>query len=182
MKKISLGVLSILCTCALGCSIPMTAKYSQLDIFPPGKADKKSKFSIFMPARKPENFLGDKVSKADIEAVKEKSEKYILAHNDLDDASKQYLRDLKVVRGATMEEVRLMLGEPLKIVKSGKNARPFQETWVYKTKKADSFRVLVIPLFSVNETYYLYFKDNILTGINKRYLQQATGSNSRPGQ
>ena len=182
MKRTSLVVLGILCSCVLGCSIPMTAKYSQLDTFSSGKAPKKSKFSIFMPIHQQENFLGDKVTKEDIEAAKEKTEKYILEHNDLDEASKHYLRDLKVVRGATMEEVRLILGEPSKIIKSGKKAHPSSETWVYKTNKVDHFKILIISIFQVKETYYLYFKDNILTGINKHYLQRAAGSNSRPGQ
>ena len=182
MRKVNLVILGVFCVCVLGCSIPMTAKYSQLNAFSSGKAPKKGKISIFTPAHQPENFLGDKVSKENVEAAKERVEKYILAHSDLDEASKKYLRDLRVVRGASMEEVRLMLGEPAKIIKSGKKTRPSLETWVYKANKSVHFKVLIVSVFPTKETYYLYFKENILTGIKKHYLKQAAASSTRGGE
>jgi hypothetical protein len=182
MKRIIFPVLGLLCALILGCSIPMTAKYSQIDTFSSGKTQKKSKFSIFKPTARPEDFLGNKVNKDDIASAKEKVEKYILAHNDLDEAARNYLRDLKVVRGATAQEVELLLGKPTKIIKSGKNVRPALEVWVYKTNKASPFRILIIHIFSIKETYYLYFKENILMDIKKHYLKQAVGNRSLPGQ
>lgn len=101
----------------------------------------------------------------DIDALKQKAEKYISLHPELSDSVKASLRELKVATGFSREEVELLLGRPDKIVKSG-------EEWVYKINKTRIVTVFIVPVFPVNESYRLYFKDNALMAIERHFLKQ----------
>jgi len=119
------------------------------------------------------DFRGIEMYDEDIDALKEEVKEYIVAHPELSDAKKKDLRELKVMQGETKEEVRLLLGSPDKIVNP--------QTWVYKISTWRAFTVFIVPVFFVHEGYYLYFKDDILTGIEKHYLKQLIEQSAGPG-
>ena len=81
-----------------------------------------------------------------------------------------------------MEQTKLLFGEPTRVVKSSHKGKLALEVWMYQTNKTAPFRILVFPLFYKNETYYLYFEENVLVDIRKHYLKQAVGSSPRQGR
>jgi len=174
MKRLIFPILVMLCSYISGCSYARVEKYSQLETFTSNKPKKKGKSAFSLSSKPIKDFLGNSVRKEDIEIVKAKVEQYISLHKDLNEATKNHLRELTVIEGATEEEVELLLGKPTKIVKF-KNVHPFSETWVYKTKKTDPLPMLDVPL-SFHQSYYLYFKDNALVGIEMHYLKHSNFS------
>lgn len=162
MKKLIFPVLVILCSYVSGCSYARVEKYSQLETFTSNKAEKKGKG---LSSKAIKDFRGNNVRNEDIEIVKAKVEKYISLHKDLNEATKNRLRELTVTEGATKEEVELLLGKPTKII-----VRPSSEMWVYKTRKTDPLPMLEVPV-SFHQSYCLYFKENALVGIEMHYLK-----------
>lgn len=108
----------------------------------------------------------------DINALKEKVEQYISCRSDLNEATKNNLRELKVTGGSSKEDVELLLGEPDKIIKNRKKDNLTYEAWIYKTNKRSIFTVIFLPLFFGHEKYSLYFQDNALALIERHYLEQ----------
>jgi hypothetical protein len=151
--------------------MPVKERFSQVNIFPPdeNKTGKKRKVSLLKEGR---DFLGNAVDKQDIKAAGEKAEKYISEHSDLSEASKNNLRQLILSEGSNKEEVRLLLGEPTRIIQPKDKTQDASEIWLYKSKKSHPFNMLVFPLFPIYEVYCFYFKENVLTEIEKHYWRQ----------
>jgi len=152
-----------------GCSIPMTAKYTQIDALSSDKAGKKSKFRTGKPVK---DFLGNEIPQEGMIAIKERVEGYISSHSDLGESTKNNLRALRLTEGATKEEVELLIGRPAKVIKLGNNIHAPSEAWLYRTNKRTAFMIIIIPTFIVYEKYYLYFKENVLVSMRKHYLKQ----------
>jgi len=172
MRRLLFPILVMLCFYISGCSIPMAAKYSQLNTFSSNGTAKKKKFSFSESERPVEDFLGNKMYKEDIDIVKGRVEKYISVHSNLSEATKNNLGKLRVSVGATKEEVELLLGKPTKIIKRKDNAHAISEIWLYKTNKRNPFAIVIIPIFVIHEEYCLYFKENVLSDIQRHYLKQ----------
>ena len=172
MRRLLFPILGMLCFYISGCSIPMVAKYSQLSTFTSNKTGKKMKFGLGGSNRAIEDFLGNKIHKEDIDIVKERVEKYISIHNNLSEATKNNLRELRVTEGATKEEVELLLSKPTKIIKRKDNVHAISKIWLYKINKRNPFTIVILPIFLIHEKYYLYFKENILFNIQRHYLRQ----------
>lgn len=168
MRRVLFPILVILCIYLSGCSIPTAARYSQLNTF----TSKKGKVSFGKSGRRIEDFLGNEIDKKDIDIVKERVEKYIFTRNDLNEATKNNLRELRVTEGATKEEVELLLGKPTKTIKLTNKAHAISEIWLYKINKRNPFTITIVPIFLVHEGYYLYFKENVLVDIQRHYLKQ----------
>ena len=47
-----------------------------------------------------------------------------------------------------------------------------KDIWIYKINKMRAFTVFIIPVFFVHESYGLYFKEDVLVGIERHYLNQ----------
>lgn len=173
MKKRLFFTLILSCFYFAGCcSIPRANSYKQL--YSITKEEKKAKRSFGGRSKiiSIKDFRGNERYDEDMAALKEKVEKYIFNHADLNDAVKNNLRELKVTEGATKEEVGLLLGDPDKAVKLAKRVDNASEMWVYKTSKSSVFTVVFLPVFFGHEKYYLYFKDNNLALIERHYLEQ----------
>ena len=176
MRKIWLIILGVL-ICS-GCAVPRTVTYPSIT-------------SIYKETTKVKGaFGGNKITEikdfrenisyeGEIIALKTKAEKFITEHPDLSDAQKSNLRELKVTAGSTKDEIRFLLGEPLEITAPDTD-NPYQATelWIYKLGKKDVVTIFILPVFFVRESYYLYFKDNALAAIERRYLESliSTGS------
>ncbi|MFA4842460.1 MAG: hypothetical protein WC658_01320, partial [Candidatus Omnitrophota bacterium] len=76
--------------------------------------------------------------------------------------------------GENEEEVRLLLGEPDKVIRGG-------STWIYKISRIRAITVFIIPVFFVHEGYYLNFQDGILAGIERHYPRQIVEQSPGPG-
>jgi len=172
MKKILFSILILFCIYISGCcSIPRVASYKQLYSF--AKEEKKIKGSFGKSKIVSiKDFRENEVFDENIIALKEMVEKYISSHTDLNGSTKNNLRELKVTEGAAGEEVKLLLGEPDKVVKTGKKTYITSEIWIYKINKSSTFTIIFLPVFFGHEEYYLYFKDNVLTLIERHYLEQ----------
>lgn len=182
MKKILLAILILPCICILGCwSLPRKVNYNQL--YSITKVEKRVK-SGFTKKKVVliKDFRENEMYEEDIAALKEKAEKYILAHPDLSDSAKDNLRELKITIGAGIDEVQLLLGNPDKIIGGASKAGAGTQTWIYRINKSSAFIIVAVPVFFTKEGYYLYFKDNLLTAIERHYLEQViqTGSPSTP--
>lgn len=151
--------------------MPTSASYREIYSFT--KEEKKVK-SVFGKKQSIsiKDFRENEMYEEDMEALKEDVEKYIALHPDLSEAAKNNLRELRVAEGATKEEVKLLLGEPDKIS---------DETWVYKINKLRAITVFIVPVFFVHEGYYLYFKDGVLSGIQRHYPKQVVEQVPGPG-
>ena len=173
MKKILFLILILFCIYITGCcSIPRVASYKQLYSFTKQEKRIKRGFGGKSKVISIKDFRENEMYDEHIAALKEEVEKYISNHTDLNEATKNNLRELKVIQGATKEEVKLLLGEPDKLVKIGKKADIASEIWIYKINKRSVFTIVFPPVFFGQEKYYLYFKDNILTLIERHYLEQ----------
>jgi len=148
------------------------------------KEEVKKKGSFF-GGTSPEFFKDFRQNEAyeeDMVALKEEAGKYISGHPGLSDSAKNNLRELKVTEGASRQEVELLLGKPDKVSQLGAGANyNATELWVYKISRIRIFTVFIIPLFFVHEGYYLYFKDDILAGIERHYLKQVIEQGAGPG-
>lgn len=118
------------------------------------------------------DFRENEIYDEDVTALKAKIEKYIANHTELTEPAKNNLRALKVTEGAAKEEVKLLLGEPDRIVKRHKEDDIASEVWTYKINKSSPFTVVFLPVFFGHEEYHLYLKDNILVSIERHYLKQ----------
>lgn len=178
MKKI---LILFLCFYISSCSVPTAANYRQLYSFT--REEKKLKGVI---GKKKvvliKDFRENDMYEEDMEGLKQEVEEYILAHPDLGEQAKLNLRELKVTEGARKEEVRLLLDKPDKVVRArGKANYAADEIWIYKISKLRTFTVFIIPVFLCHEGYYLYFKDDLLAGIERHYLTQIVQQGSAPG-
>ena len=90
------------------------------------------------------DFRENEMYREDIAALKEKVEKYISVHNDLSEGGKNNLRELKVTKGATEEEVELLLGEPDRVISGA---------WIYKINKSATFSIIFLPIFQFCSEY-----------------------------
>ena len=173
MKSIKSAILILFCIAISGCcSLPSVANYSK--IYSLTKEEKKIKggFGGKKKVILIKDFRENEMYDEDITALKEEAEKYISGHTDLSEQIKNNLRELIVTAGATEEEVKLLLGEPDKVIKQENKTGTRSEMWIYKINKTDVFTIFIIPLFFPHQAYYLYFKDNVLTAIERHYLEQ----------
>ena len=163
--------------CIAGCSVPRVATYSHLKSITREETSVKGVFggaksvSIY-------DFRGVERYDEDIEILKEKVEKYISAHPDLNDSEKNNLRELKIAPGSKKEEIELLLGRADKVTKPSAPIQAASEIWIYNKKKLSAFTVFIFPVFPAHDSYYLYFQDNKLAGIEKHYLEQLLESTS----
>lgn len=165
---------------AYGCSVPMAARESQLY----GIAREEKNVKGVFGKKKVVTIKGFRQNELYIEdmaALKESVEKYISLNPGLSEEKKNNLRELKVSEGTNEEEARLLLGEPIKVSKIGKNPYGATELWVYKINKINAFNIFIFPVFFPHEGYYLYFKDKALVAIERRYLRQTIRQGSAPG-
>lgn len=173
MKRIKFAILILFCIAISGCcSLPGVANYSKL--YSLTKEEKKIKggFGGKKKVILIKDFRENEMYDENITALKEEAEKYISLHTDLSEQTKNNLRELIVTAGATEEEVKLLLGEPDKVIKQENKTGTRSEMWIYKINKTDVFTIFIIPLFFPHQAYYLYFKDNVLTAIERHYLEQ----------
>jgi hypothetical protein len=175
-KSTSFPVLILSCLFLSGCSIPSAARYTQL--YSLTKEEKKVSSGLGGKRKVVliKDFRENEMYEEDLAALKEEVEKYIASHPDLSEAAKNNLRALKVAEGATKEEVKLLLGEPDK-------ASPghASEVWIYRISKMRAFSVFIVPVFFAHEGYYLYFKDGVLTAIERHYPKQIVEQGAAPG-
>ena len=158
----------------LGCSVPAAAKYSQLYSFTKEEKINKGSFGLKQKVELLKDFREDEMYSEDIDALKIEVEKYIAANPDLDEVTKNNLRELKLTPGATKPEVSLLLGEPDKTGNSG-------DLWIYRISRIRAFIFFIFPYFFAHEGYYLYFEDNHLKVIEKHYPEQIFHQASAPG-
>lgn len=171
MKKIKFLILLLFCIYFYGCSsIPRVADYKELYSF----TQKEEKIKGGMGGAREmvtiKDFRENERYDEDITALKEEVEKYIASHTDLAETTKNNLRKLKVTAGATKEEINLLLGKPDKVIKNEANVA--SEIWIYRTSKSSIFTIIVFPVFFTHDGYYLHFKNNILTKIERHCLEQ----------
>lgn len=173
-------ILILSCIYICGCwSLPRTVNYNQLYSITKVEKKVKSGFTkkkvVFI-----KDFRENEMYEEDIAALKDRVEKYISAHPDLSDSVKNNLKELKITTGANRDEVQLLLGNPDKIMEGDSRADAGSETWIYRINKSSAFIIVAVPVFFTREGYYLYFKDNLLTAIERHYLEQViqTGSPS----
>ena len=121
------------------------------------------------------NFRGNEIDKSAAAAIKEEVDKYIAGRPDLNDVTKNNLREFKIADGAAAGDVKVLLGKPDRVIRTGKKTAA-SETWIYQTSKSSIFDVLIFPVFWGHEEYFLYFKNNILTRIERHYLKQVFSS------
>jgi len=181
MKKIQFLILIFFCVCIYGCSIPSVANQNQISSY--YKEGKKK--SSFLGGEKPlslKDFRQNEAYEEDMTALKEEAEKYISGHPGLSDSAKNNLRELKVTQGASRQEVELLLGKPDKVSRLGAGADyDATEVWIYKISRIRAFTIFIVPVLFVHEGYYLYFKDDILAGIEKHSLRQVIEQGAGPG-
>ncbi len=173
MEKILPAVLILFSIYIAGCcSIPRVASSKQIYSITKEEKIKKGSFGFKTKIVLIRDFRENDVFDSEIVFLKEKVEKYISSHADLSEPAKNNLRELKVTEGSTKEEVQLLLGGPDKAVKASKKADIASEVWIYKTNKSSIFTIIFLPVFFGHETYYLYFKDNVVMLIERHYLEQ----------
>lgn len=173
MKRMKSLFLIILSICILGCSTPGVDTYRQ--IYSITKREEKKK--VPMGGRRKvvtiTDFRLNDAYDEDIDALKEKVEKYILTHPETADSIKLSLREFKVSAGLNREQVELLLGKPDKIITaSGKDNYGSTEIWVYRINKTRIVTVFIIPVLPVKESYRFVFKGDNLAGIERHYLKQ----------
>lgn len=175
MKKILFLILVLFCLYICGCSTPRMATYNHL--YSIVREEKRVKIGF---AKKKvvsiRDFRERELYEEDMAALKEEIEKYISLHPELAEETKNNLRELKITAGSTKEEVRLLLGKADKVTQTYNNPYSASERWIYKISKISAFTVFIFPVFPVQEGYYLYFKDNNLTAIERHYLKQSLQS------
>jgi len=194
MKRILPLVLILSCIYIYGCwSLPRTAGCNQLYSITREEKKIKSRFGSkkFVSIK---DFRENEMYDENISALKAEVEKYILAHPDLGELAKNNLRELKVTAGAAKDEVRLLLGNPDKVMEEGGKPKSGSEIWIYRINKRSTFSIVIIPVFFTSEWYYLYFsrpalkseggippsagKDNVLAAIERHYLEQVIKTES----
>ena len=177
MKTFNYLILILFSFSLAGCSIPSSAKTSELYSFTKVEKTKKVRMGAKRKATVIKDFRENEMYDEDITALKEEVEIYIAAHPDLSETVKNDLRSLKVTEGMDKEKVELLLGEPDKIAGSGSAT----EVWIYAINRIRAFTVFIVPVFIAREGYYLRFKDNTLTAIERHYPKQMVHQASGPG-
>lgn len=177
MKRVLFVFSILLCICLPGCSVPRVATYNHLKSITKEETKSKGMFggnksvSIY-------DFRGIERYDEDIDALKVRVEKYISSHPDLSGAAKNNLQELKAAFGSTKEEIELLLGKPDKVIKPIATTHAATEIWIYSKAKLNAFTVFIFPVFFTHESYYLYFQGDVLTNIEKHYLEQLLESTS----
>ncbi|MBI4972594.1 MAG: hypothetical protein HZC16_02115 [Candidatus Omnitrophica bacterium] len=163
--------LIIICVFLGGCcSLPRKAIYEQIYSYTSEKKKIKARYGGSRKIEVVQDFRERQAYEEDITAFKEKIEKYIAEQPNLSENAKERLRQMRVSAGATKEEVSFLLGPPEKIERINKADN--QQIWIYRTSKISFYTIAFLPVFFVREGYYLYFKDNLLTLIERHYLEQ----------
>lgn len=118
------------------------------------------------------DFKGKVIHKEYITGLKARVEDYISHHPEINGETKSALTDFKVIKGMTKEQVRLLLGEPEKAqhLNSGNKFRA-DARWVYAMETLRCVYVVPIPVFFTHDAYHLYFKGDILVGIEEVKLK-----------
>lgn len=176
MKRIPLLILLLASFSLSGCSLPTTARYSQIYSITREEKKIEGSFGSKKKVVSIKDFRESEMYEEDIPALKQEVEKYIAAHPDLSEPEKNNLRELKVTEGLTKEEVKLLLGEPDKIIRKGP-----AEIWIYRINRLRAFTVFIIPIAFVHEGYYLNFKENTLLSIERHSLKQSLHQTGGPG-
>lgn len=168
MKKI---ILLFFCFIIAGCSVPTAASYKEIYGFT--RQEQRIKGTLNKTSVSFKDFRENEMYEEDMQALKDEAEQYISRHADLSEEQKNNLRKLKVTAGQNKEEVRLLLGEPDKVMNAGSRTNfNASEIWIYKLSKVRAFTVFIVPVFFPHESYYLYFKNDILVGIERHALRQ----------
>ncbi|MDD5155868.1 MAG: hypothetical protein PHF11_05230, partial [Candidatus Omnitrophica bacterium] len=118
------------------------------------------------------DFKGYLIHKEYTDNLKNKVEEYIAGHPQTSEEARAELRNFKVVKGMTAEQVKLLLGEPERIqpLNTGNKFRA-DARWVYMMKDTVCIYVVPVPLFFTHNAYHLYFKNGVLVGIEEVKLR-----------
>jgi hypothetical protein len=181
VKKISPIVLLAFSLYACGCSIPKSAR--QAEIYSFTKTEKKLSIGFSKKIEITVKDFRNRIAyEENVEDLQQAVEKYISEHPGMSDAAINNLRKLKVADGATKEEVTFLLGKPDQIRRvSSMNPYGAEGLWIYRISKLDAIMFFIFPVFLVHEGYYLYFKDDVLAGIEKRFMEQMVETSPGPG-
>jgi len=166
--------------CIWGCSVPRVAQYTHIYSYTREEKIIKTTLSGKKKFVSVKDFRENERFDEHITALKDKVENFVASNPHLREEAKNNLRELKVMEGSTKTEVELLLGEPDKIIKKEGEVGSLSETWIYRISKINTFGVFIIPLFFTHEGYYIYFKDNLVTAIERHYLTQTLQA-SDPG-
>lgn len=119
------------------------------------------------------DFRGKVVDKEYINSLKGKIEGYLLGHLEINEESKSALKNFKVVKGLTKEQVELLLGVPEKTqVLNPKNKLRADERWVYTREDLKCIYFFALPLLFTHDAYHLYFRGNILLAIEDATVRE----------
>lgn len=176
MEKTPLLIFLLASFFLCGCSLPAAARYGEIYSITRKEEKIEGAFGSTKKVVSIKDFRESELYEEDIPALKEEVEEYITAHPDLDGPTKNNLRELKVTEGLNKEEVKLLLGEPDKV--AGKASG---EIWIYRINRLRVFTFFIIPLFPVHESYYLRFKDDSLSAIERHSLKQTIRQTGGPG-
>ena len=156
-----------------GCSIPASVNRSEIYAF--SRQEKKLRGGFGNTTYELiKDFRGYEMYPEDIKALQKRVEAFISSHSQLSESQIDNLRKLRIVPGATKEEVFLLLGEPTKVSAGG-------STWIYRLKKLRAFTFFIVPVFIAHEGYYLRFDGNRLLAIERHYPEQMMHQASGPG-
>ena len=120
MKKIIPFILLPLFLATTGCSTPTASPYKAIYSFT--KQEKKIKGTFGKKATIVKDFRENEMYIEDMQALIEEAETYIASHPELSDERRNDLRALKVTVGQAQEEVKLLLGEPDKVMQAHRGA------------------------------------------------------------
>jgi hypothetical protein len=170
MKKLT--ILALVLILGSGCSMPAVSAQKQIYSFT--REEKKIKGTFGRKRVEVKDFREVEMYEEDMQALQEEVGQYIAARPNLSEEIKNNLKALRVAPGEGQEEVKLLLGEPDKIIDGG-------NTWVYQIHKLRAITVFIIPVFFVHEGYYLRFKEGVLESIERHYPRQVVEQGSAPG-
>lgn len=157
LKGIILILLGILGLAAVlnGCSAPSYSLRDSLNFYSSNKGVAR-------------DFKGNVIYKDRITDLKKKVEDYIAHHPEINEEAKSALKELKVIKGMTREQVKLLLGSPGKVQNlNSRNKFRASQRWVYAMRELRCIYVMPAPLFFTHDAHHLYFKGDILTGIEE---------------
>lgn len=114
------------------------------------------------------DFKNDRINNKEtyLADLKGRVEDYLLRHPEITGETKSALENFKVIEGMTKEQVKLLLGNPERIQSLDSNNKyKADERWVYIMKGLQGVYVGPVPIFLTHNAYHLYFKVDILSGI-----------------